>query len=197
MTLVLLAFSVTCFGCVVASRSRATRLALELRLTRLIAPVAVSAIAASYAATADAVHDAAVGVAMGGCAVAAWTDLESGYVFDVVTIPCAFIVLCLVAFGDAGTHIVAASIAAGCLYGLHLATRGRGLGLGDVKLAAVFGLAMVPLATLYALALAFVIGAIVCCALLLVRKIQRGDAVPFAPFLSSGAALAFVIGAHT
>lgn len=79
---------------------------------------------------------------------------------------------------------------------LHLIAPG-GMGLGDVKLAAVLGLYLGFVSythLLMATALAFVLGALWSAVLLLVRKVTLRSKVAFGPFMLLGAAisLAFV-----
>ena len=76
-------------------------------------------------------------------------------------------------------------------------TGGRGMGLGDVKLAPSLGATLgwlgVGSAAIGLLA-AFVIGALVAVVLLVARRVGRRSAVPFGPFLFVGAALAVIAG---
>ncbi|HEY0951810.1 prepilin peptidase [Nocardioides sp.] len=81
--------------------------------------------------------------------------------------------------------------------GIWLATAGRGMGLGDVALAPVLGLALGWLGwgpALIGLGAGFVIGAVVGVGLLLSGRAQRGAKVPHGPFLLSGAALGMLAG---
>lgn len=69
----------------------------------------------------------------------------------------------------------------------NLVTRGRGMGGGDVMLAAFIGAATgFPLVSV-ALILGIAIGALLAITLLLLRKKKRKDAIPFGPFLCLGA----------
>ncbi|MDF1603484.1 A24 family peptidase [Nocardioides sp. YIM 152315] len=81
--------------------------------------------------------------------------------------------------------------------GVWLATRGRGMGLGDVALAPVLGLALGWHgwgASLVGLAAGFVVGALVGGVLLAGGVARRGTAVPHGPFLLSGALLGLIAG---
>ncbi len=71
---------------------------------------------------------------------------------------------------------------------------GRGIGFGDVKLAAAAGLLMGWPDIALALILAFIIGAIVGGLLMLFRGKSRRDAVPFGPFIAVGITLVFFLG---
>ncbi|MBU0570043.1 prepilin peptidase, partial [Patescibacteria group bacterium] len=74
-------------------------------------------------------------------------------------------------------------LAATSLLILHLATRGRGMGLGDVKLALFGGLFLGWPLTYTWVFLSFIIGAFVGIILLLAKKAKMGKPIPFGPFL--------------
>jgi leader peptidase (prepilin peptidase)/N-methyltransferase len=81
--------------------------------------------------------------------------------------------------------------------GIWLVTSGRGMGLGDVALAPVLGLALGWLgwgATLVGLMGGFVIGALVSVVLLGSGRAGRRTRVPHGPFLLTGAALGLFAG---
>lgn len=69
-----------------------------------------------------------------------------------------------------------------------------GMGLGDVKLAALMGLYLGPAQVALALMLAFVIGAIAGGTLVLLKRKGRKDRLPFGPFLAVGAYLTMLWG---
>jgi leader peptidase (prepilin peptidase)/N-methyltransferase len=66
---------------------------------------------------------------------------------------------------------------------------GRGLGLGDAKLACCIGAALGPSDGLASLGIAFVLGGAYAGFLLVSRRGRRSDAVPFAPYLAFGTVL--------
>ncbi len=68
---------------------------------------------------------------------------------------------------------------------LHLVTRGRGMGMGDVKLAGLMGLVLGFPGIVVALMLAFLTGALVGVILILIGKKRFGEHIPFGPFLTS------------
>ncbi len=70
----------------------------------------------------------------------------------------------------------------------------RGMGLGDVKLAALVGLVVGFPLVLLALFLSFVLGGAVGVAALLARRAGMKDALPFAPFLAVGGMVALLYG---
>lgn len=64
-------------------------------------------------------------------------------------------------------------------------TRGKGMGMGDVKLAGLMGLVLGFPGIIVALMLAFLTGAIAGVILVLVGKKRFGEHIPFGPFLTS------------
>ncbi|MCW2792344.1 MAG: peptidase domain protein [Nocardioides sp.] len=82
--------------------------------------------------------------------------------------------------------------------GIWLATAGRGMGLGDVALAPVLGLALGWLGwgpSVIGLGSGFVVGAVVGGVLLATGRARRGLRIPHGPFLLTGAALGMFAGA--
>ncbi len=70
----------------------------------------------------------------------------------------------------------------------------HGLGWGDVKMAALIGLATGLPLVLVAMTIAFISGGLVAGGLLLLHLKRRKDAMPFGPFLSLGALVALLWG---
>jgi prepilin signal peptidase PulO-like enzyme (type II secretory pathway) len=130
--------------------------------------------------------------ALCGSSAAAIIDLRTGYIPDAVTRTTALVALTLAALGgDAPAACSGAWSVGGALLGLHLLTRGRGIGLGDVKLGSAIGAGLGAGAGLAALAAAFVSGAVYAAWLLIARRARRGDEIRFGPFLAAGTLLAF------
>jgi len=73
-------------------------------------------------------------------------------------------------------------------------SRGKAMGMGDVKLAAALGLIFGWPDVLMVLFLSFLSGALVSAVLLLLKKKKIKDVVPFGPFLAVGACLTFFFG---
>jgi leader peptidase (prepilin peptidase)/N-methyltransferase len=71
-----------------------------------------------------------------------------------------------------------------------------GMGLGDVKLAAMIGFMTAFPVVILALFLGIISGGIVAAVLLITRRKQRKDTVPFGPFLCFGALLALLWGSN-
>lgn len=115
------------------------------------------------------------------------TDLEHQLILDQVVFLGFFLTFAflLLAPGEAGfySHLLSGFFIAFLLLLLHLVTRGRGMGLGDVKLALFAGTFLGLPGSLSWLFLAFIIGAIVGLFLLAARKKHFGDRIAFGPFL--------------
>lgn len=92
------------------------------------------------------------------------------------------------------TIFIAALGAAGFFYLLCLLTRGRGMGLGDVKLAGLMGLILGWPKIIVAFYLAFLTGAVVSVILILLRKKKFGQYIPFGPFLTTATFIAIFWG---
>jgi leader peptidase (prepilin peptidase)/N-methyltransferase len=89
--------------------------------------------------------------------------------------------------------------AIGCAIGLvlflliALLSRG-GMGLGDVKMAALMGIMLGYPNVLVAIFLAIIAGGLMAIVLLVSRKKGRKQAIPFGPFLALGTVLALIWG---
>ena len=73
-------------------------------------------------------------------------------------------------------------------------SRGRAMGMGDLKLVGALGLIFGWPDILMIMALAFIIGAIVSVVFLIRKKKKMKDMIPFGPFLVIGASLTFFLG---
>jgi len=88
-----------------------------------------------------------------------------------------------------------AGFLAAAVFGLIIfLSRGKAMGMGDVKLAAALGLIFGWPDILMVLFLGFLSGALVSAALLILKKKKIKDVVPFGPFLASGAVITFFFG---
>lgn len=142
-------------------------------------------------------HSAITAAALALCAavICVRTDLTCGLIFDSVTFT-AIVLLLL----RAGTSATLEEAALGCaalaaaMVALWAVTAGRGIGLGDVKFAAVIGAAFGWAWGFAALGAAFVAGAAVATVLLATRRASQKTAMPFAPFLAVGCAFAAAMG---
>lgn len=171
------------------ARDAATRRGLfpgTLPRASLAAAVAVAAarpetpsIAVAAAATAAAVVDARTGIIPDPLTAAAAVAAAIG----------------IVASAHRETAPIGALCGAALPAFLYLLTRGRGIGLGDVKLSAALGIGLGPRGAAFAIAGAFACGALYGSWLLATRRARRGDALGFAPFLALGSYGALVLGA--
>jgi len=123
-------------------------------------------------------------------------DLEHGLVLDIVVYPGIALALIFSFFWpDLGIAMAVAGAAIG--FGLllipYLIYRG-GMGGGDVKLAALIGLATGFPHVFISLLLAFFAGGLVAVFLLLFGVKKRKQAIPFAPFLAAAAMVTLVWG---
>lgn len=78
--------------------------------------------------------------------------------------------------------------------GLWLGTRGRGMGMGDVKLSVPLGLLLGWPAVIFMAMASFVVGAAFGVAAIAVHRKTMKSEIPFGPFLAFGAALVFFAG---
>lgn len=129
--------------------------------------------------------------AIGGILVAVlFFDLDHLLIPDSFVIPCAVFAFAFsLAQHRALAGLESAAIAGGSFGIIYLATRGRGMGLGDVKLAAALGLALQASAGVALIASAFLVGALTAMPVLVAGSRGRRDALPFGPFLVVAALL--------
>ncbi|MFN2461192.1 MAG: prepilin peptidase [Candidatus Velthaea sp.] len=130
-----------------------------------------------------------------GAIVCAYVDARTGYIFNELTAAIAVAGVVL-ACGD-GTVLPALSGAAAtgtAFILLYVVTRRRGIGLGDVKLAAALGMCFGVANGAVVVGAAFVIGASYGIVIVLREGISPDRSVPFAPFLAAGCAVAVVAG---
>lgn len=130
--------------------------------------------------------DALIGVlAIATAAIACVTDLQSGYIFDAVTAPALGATFVLAAVnGTLSGSLAGAALVGACFAALHLATRGRGIGLADAKLGACIGAAVGVQQGVAVMENAFVLGGVYAAVLLAMRRAQRGTEIRFAPYLA-------------
>lgn len=132
---------------------------------------------------------------MAGLCACAVSDLESGYIFDSVTGPLLLTELALATLSGTWLYsIEGAGLCAALIGVLFALTRGRGIGLGDLKLAACIGSAVGPSFGASALGNAFILGGAYAGIDLLRGRSGRGHAYKFAPFLLLGCCTGQLIG---
>ena len=93
---------------------------------------------------------------------------------------------------EIGEHAFVGLVAATFFFLLWFITRGRGMGLGDVKLVFLLGLLLGYPGIIVALYVAFLTGAIVGVILVVVRKKSLKSNIAFGPFLIIGTLIALV-----
>ncbi len=91
-------------------------------------------------------------------------------------------------------RIYGAIFAAAFFGALIAATRGKGMGMGDVKFGAALGLLFGWPATPFILMLAFILGAVIGLGMMTGGRATRKTALPFGPFLSLAALIVFLFG---
>lgn len=133
-------------------------------------------------------------------------DLEHGLILNKVLYPGIMLALLLALFlpppwltpgkiPGIATSAVGGGIGLAIFSLIALASRG-GMGWGDVKLAALIGLATGFPLVLVALIIAAILGGVVAVALMAVKKKGRKEAIPFGPFLSLATLIALLWGSN-
>jgi leader peptidase (prepilin peptidase) / N-methyltransferase len=128
----------------------------------------------------------AIAALFGTCA-AAVIDARTGFIPDRITCTTTLLALGLAASsGTVADAFTGACAVGGSLLALHLFSRGRGLGLGDVKLGTTIGAGFGVTAGFAALGVAFIAGGAYAIWLLATRRATRRSTIPFGPFLAAG-----------
>lgn len=91
-------------------------------------------------------------------------------------------------------HILTALIACSLFLIIVVVTRGKGMGMGDVKLAGAIGLLMGPPDAFLALALSFVIGSVVGLFLMALSRKKFKEPIPFGPHMVLGVFVVMFFG---
>jgi len=135
--------------------------------------------------------------------VTAAIDLERQLILNVIVYPAALAALALAPWGPPGVDadgwrayisaLEGGALAFGVLLLIYLLSRG-GVGEGDVKLGAFLGLALGLKGALVALPVSFVIGGLVAVGLWALRRVRRGDVIPYGPALALGGLLSLFWG---
>lgn len=130
-------------------------------------------------------------------------DLEHKRLPDRLVLPsypvvAVLLILPSVIYGDWSSYLrgIIAAVVSVAIYFVLALINPSGMGLGDVKLSGVLGLALGYLGTSFAVMgffLAFVIGGIIGLGLMIAGKAGRKTAIPFGPFMVLGAAAAIPV----
>lgn len=127
-----------------------------------------------------------------------FTDFWYGIIPDAILIPTTFIVFLYEILNtkyEILPYLLSAIGASLFFLIITLVTRGKGMGLGDVKLAFFMGLLLGFPRIVVALYIAFLTGALVSLILILMHKKKlRGDTIAFGPFLIIGTILSLYFG---
>jgi len=91
-------------------------------------------------------------------------------------------------------YLLSALVGSGFLWLLNLITKGKGMGLGDVKLAIFMGLFLGYPKIIVAFYVAFITGAVIGIILMIFKKIKKKTEIPFGPFLILGILIAWFWG---
>lgn len=125
------------------------------------------------------------------------TDIEFQIIPDEFVFSLLLIVLVSILASSTQTFFASLAVGFSCalfLLVLHLVTRGRGMGLGDVKLAVPIGLLLgYPLGLLW-MFVSFVSGAVFGIALMLMGSAGMKTKLAFGPFLIFGAVITMIFG---
>lgn len=132
-------------------------------------------------------------------------DLEHSLILNKVVYPGMVVTLLLSLYpwpwfsGSMGVRVAYAALGGvigfGIFFLIALASRG-GMGWGDVKLAALIGLAVGFPLVFVAIIMAAILGGIVAVPLLITKKRTRGQTIPFGPFLAVAAMVTLVWGSN-
>jgi len=143
-------------------------------------------------------HDIVLGLVLVGILVPiALIDLEYRVIPNRITIPAALAAIAIgLATNPAGVpeQLIAGAAAGGFLL-VFVLLYPRGMGMGDVKLAAVLGLYLgrsVAVAVLVAVLAGTIVGGMIMARLGVAKG--RKTAVPFGPFLAAGGVVALLVG---
>lgn len=127
------------------------------------------------------------GLIVAGTAVAAITDMQTGLIYDAAMLPTLLLLFAAGAMHRQLPQCFGGTLAgAAALGSLYVFTRGRGIGLGDVKLGACMGAALGAAAGLTAIGIAFIAGGVAAVTLLASGRAFRKTEMRFAPYLALG-----------
>ena len=166
-------------------------------------PLIELAVGAAFAATAVVLHDDPAKLALGLVFVAilaaiTLTDLERRVIPNAILLTGSVLGVAIVAATDPGSlpERAAAAAGGGAFLLLFALIYPRGMGMGDVKLAAVMGL-FLGVSVIPALFIGIALGAIVGLWLMLRYGAEaRKHAVPFGPFLAIGGLVGLLAGSQ-
>jgi prepilin signal peptidase PulO-like enzyme (type II secretory pathway) len=134
----------------------------------------------------------ACGVACVALVVAAFADARTGYLFDAITLPAGLLSAGVaVAFGSAAPAAAGVLVLVALFGSLTVWSKGRLMGLGDVKAMYAIGAAFGPTEAVFAIFAACVSGVATS---LISGRFRRGAEIRFGPHLAAGSTIALVAG---
>lgn len=174
----------------------AQRYSLRLRFFTVVGGCALTAIAVTAFGYAFSGGEQrwSVMLAIAAVGICALTDVQTGYVFDAVTMPTWFgLTLITTMTGTAATALAGSAVVGGALLLVYVATRRRGIGLGDAKLGCCIGAALGPESGVHALQAACILGGLSAAGLLATRNASRSTPIAFGPYLAFGTLIAILV----
>jgi prepilin signal peptidase PulO-like enzyme (type II secretory pathway) len=162
----------------------------------LVVAATIALFAAAGARYSEPGHLAIVTAYLCALIVCAATDVLVYRVPNAVTYPailCALLLAAVMPDTSLVSALAGAGLAGGALIVPALFTGGLGMGMGDVKLAAFAGLALGFVFVIPALLVMALSGGLVASLLMIFRLRRRGEPIPYAPFISFGAAAALLL----
>lgn len=167
---------------------------MKSRLYWIVAGATI-AVAVAVGAQRGLAVGARIAPALAAGGVSAYTDATTGYIFDRVLLAAnALGIAAALIEGAFRSSAFGAAIAAALPLALFVVSRGRGIGFGDVKLAATLGSIQTPIGALWTVALACGTAGSLAAILVLAGRRRWRDTIAFGPFLTLGACLAVVGG---
>jgi prepilin signal peptidase PulO-like enzyme (type II secretory pathway) len=183
------AWGVLAFALAAWVESRYAGVSPPLPRSALLAALGVAAFATTVRPLGDALAGGAACIAL---IAAAPADERTGYLFDALTLPaCLAVLLLAVAFGSEARAAAGVMLLVGAFGGVVLLSRGRLMGLGDVKAMYAIGAAFGPLESLVAVVTACASGLFT---LAILQRMSRGNQLHFGSHLAAGAVVALVAG---
>jgi leader peptidase (prepilin peptidase) / N-methyltransferase len=138
-----------------------------------------------------------VSIALLATAACGYVDARTGYIPNRITHPTLGVILVLASvLHRLDSAALGAFCVGGALASLYGCTLGRGVGLGDVKLAACIGAGFGPICGMIALLSSFIAGGVFGAWLLFSGRGERKTPIRFGPFLAFGSLLALALQAH-
>ncbi len=130
-----------------------------------------------------------------GAIVCALVDARTGLIFDALSQTMVVVAAAVSLYeGRFVDGVIAAAVVGGALTAVYLLSRGRGIGLGDVKLGCAIALGYGVGAAVITIGCAFILGAAYALVMIGLGRAKRSDAVRFGPFIAGGAALGLSAG---